>query len=200
LILLGKERIDQSDKLLGTFRKSVNVKSIQMDEKFKALENLEETIQQRNSEVERKIGHLYDALLEWHIGSKIVSENCHSAVSSLADKFFHWHQMVPALSVWLAHEERIHNTIYATANIMGKLEELNVQEELKKQLREFAEQHYKNVSQQTRLPPLKQINEQRHFRSEQFDQFHWKLSKQLRSYVRSCENLAHDILEREQLR
>jgi hypothetical protein len=48
--------------------------------------------------------------------------------------------------------------------------------------------------------PIKQINENRQARSEAFDQLHLKFTKQLRHYVRQCDNLQVEIEEREILR
>ncbi len=50
------------------------------------------------------------------------------------------------------------------------------------------------------IPPLKQINEQRQVRSEAFDQLHLKVMKQLRSFVRQCDNIHAEIQDREQVR
>lgn len=44
------------------------------------------------------------------------------------------------------------------------------------------------------------MHDQRQSRSEAFDQFHWRLMKQLRVSVRICDNLQYDIEERERIR
>lgn len=103
-------------------------------EKYKALEELEDNIKLRASEVDFKIRKIQDALLEWHAASQIVSENCQMSVLYAADKFYNWHQVVPTISCWLANEARIRSTIYATASMVGINEELQAQKELKHNL------------------------------------------------------------------
>lgn len=195
-----KKQIKDSDAVLNAFRKSIGTKNVQMEEKYKALEDLESNIKLRASEVDFKIRKIQDALLEWHAASQIVSDNCQTSVLYAADKFYNWQQVVPSISCWLANEARVRSTIYATASMMGMSEEMIAQRELKQQLQDFSDQYYKDVSQQSRLPPLKQINEQRQHRSEVFDQLHLKLVKQLRGYVRSCDSLEQEIIQKEQLR
>lgn len=48
--------------------------------------------------------------------------------------------------------------------------------------------------------PLKQVHDQRQLRSDAFDQYHWKLIKQIRMSVRQCDNLQFEIEERERTR
>jgi hypothetical protein len=53
---------------------------------------------------------------------------------------------------------------------------------------------------QPKLMPLKQVHDQRQLRSDAFDQYHWKLIKQIRMSVRQCDNLQVEIEERERTR
>jgi hypothetical protein len=105
-----------------------------VQDKYKALEELEENIKLRASEVDFKIRKIQDALLEWHAASQIVSDNCQTSVLHAADKFYNWHQVVPTLSCWLANEARVRSTIYATASMVGINEELLAQKEVKQHL------------------------------------------------------------------
>lgn len=98
------------------------------------MEDLEENIKLRASEVDFKIRKIQDALLEWHAASQIVSENCQTSVVHAAEKFYNWHQIVPSISCWLANEPRVRSAIYASASMMGMSEELSAQRELKQQL------------------------------------------------------------------
>lgn len=123
-------------------------------DKYKALEELEENIKLRASEVDFKIRKIQDALLEWHAASQIVSDNCQTSVLHAADKFYNWHQVVPTLSCWLANEARVRSTIYATASMVGINEELLAQKEVK--------QHLQVIFIRTQIPFRVALNELDH--------------------------------------
>jgi hypothetical protein len=163
------------------------------------LDKLEGNIVSRIDEVKNKVQNLNQAVLEWQTANYIVGQQCQKSCADSAEAFHAWNQYIPILNTFLSNESKIHYSIYLSAQLVGLVDELDAQKDIKQILTDFAEKHYPDVSKSKALP-LKQINEQRQQRSEAFDQLHWKLVKQLRYYVRQCDNLQQEIEEREILR
>ncbi len=99
-----------------------------------SLKELQDQIDARITEVKSKVTSLNEAIVEWHVATHTLSNECQYTTKDNAEKYHVWHQNAPLLNSFLSAESKVHNTIYTAAQIVGMLDELDAQTDVKELL------------------------------------------------------------------
>lgn len=82
-------------------------------------------------EVQGKIRNLHEAVLEWQTANYIVNTQCQSSVLDNVESFQAWNQYTPILNTYLSNESKIHYSVYLSAQLLGLIDELDAQKDIK---------------------------------------------------------------------
>ena len=70
-------------------------------------------------------------MLEWQTANYIVDTQCQASVLDNIDSFHTWNQFIPILNTYLSNESKIHYSIYLSAQLLGLVDELDAQKDIK---------------------------------------------------------------------
>lgn len=75
--------------------------------------------------------------MEWQTANYIVNTRCQSSVLDNIESFQTWNQHIPILNTYLSNESKIHYSIYLSAQLLGLIDELDAQKDIKQILQVF---------------------------------------------------------------
>jgi hypothetical protein len=96
-----------------------------------ALDDLDRNITTRINEVQARIYSLSESVIEYQIANYLTNTECHAAALDNAEVFHYWNQHIPLLNTYLSNESKIHYSVYLSAQLLGLIEELDAQKDVK---------------------------------------------------------------------